>query len=71
VIKRVREMEWEKGKYGDHTFMERGEGRAFTSEGLLPCLSYLDVSVLRIPAEDEADSEWAELSATASNAAAL
>ncbi len=51
--------------------MERGEGRAFTSEGLLPCLSYLDVSVLRIPAEDEADSEWAELSATASNAAAL
>ena len=45
VIKRVREMEWEKGKYGDHTFMEWGEGRAFTSEGLLPCLSYLDVSV--------------------------
>jgi hypothetical protein len=68
-------MEWEKGKYGDHTFMERGEGRAFTSEGLLPCLSYLDVdvSVLRIPAEEEADrdSEWAELSAAASNAAGL
>jgi len=53
--------------------MEWGEGRAFTGEGLLPCLSYLDVSVWGIPAEEEADrdSEWAELSAAASNAAAL
>jgi hypothetical protein len=66
-------MKSEQGKYGDGTFMERGEGRTLTNEER-PCLSYLRVSAApMIPAEDDAggDGNGLELSATASNAAAL
>jgi len=70
VIGRVSER-WNRRKAlaraGVHTFMCLGEGGTFTNEERT-CLSILEVSAPRIPAEDDAGGDREELSATASNA---